>query len=530
MSETLEKTIRVLSSSKGKAASRALHSAVSSSEPKISLLASREVVVKNQPSGMFELVKAFDQLTPEQHTLLASHLDKLGPAIRMALLNESSEVQNNAIAAIKTLRPYSAIPLLLHHLALGTSNHLGVVQWAVTHLVDYFSQEFRGVIPRHTPYGYTLVEIADALDRGFSSWQRHERAIFIDVFFRLSERFSDPSSEIRSLLGNPNHPARAPFVRKLTDSQDPQVMRFLVRQLETTIAPNSLLSVAARRTDRAFVRMLLETVGYNPTGTLRENLSHIRRFDWLGEIRHRLKELDEGCHRFLVELVRCSGMSDHEKAVVYETVLRFGSRDGKTAVLERLRQMQTTDGDRLVLLASESEFPDIQAAALMQLRPRGIPGATSRLLCYINSPHEEVRKVVAGELTEFRMERLLQSFEALSEEQRNFMLRVIQQIDPKMQETIARELENPIQPHKEFLMNLILEDKKAVTYETSLVKLVKQEHDPALRLLAVKLLAFGITEMSRRFLRSVAVHDGNAEVRVFAQRVYEIRGMLKYDV
>ena len=531
MNETMEKTIRVLSSSKGKAARRAMHFAVTSSEPQLSLLASREVVKTNNTVGMFELVKRFHQLTSDQQSLLATHVDKLGAPVRMALLNEDLMVQENAINVIRHLRPYSAIPLLLQYLERGgPTRHLGVVQWAVHHLLEYFSQEFQGYVPRKTAYNYLLAEIVDAMEHGFASWQHHEREIFIDVFFRISERIGTPGHEACKMMANPNHPAHAVFMRKLLDSQDLFVMRFLVRQLESTIVSREFLQATSRRTNPTFVRMLLETVGHHPTTMLQSNLSHICRFDWLSDLRTRLPELEDSCHQFLVEMLHWTGLNAMEKSVVYETILRFGSRQGKLAVLERLQQTTSSDADRLVLLASDNDDPEIQALALSLLRARHIPGATSRLLHFIDSPHDCIRNVISGELTEFRMDRLLRTLDVLSDEQRDYMLRVVKKIDPNYKRTIAHELENINQKHKDFLLDLITVERTVVTYETSLVKLVKQEHDPALRLQAIKLLAFGMTEMSRRFLRSVAVHDGNAEVRVFAQRVYEIRGMLKYDV
>jgi len=520
----MEKTIRVLSSSKGKAARRALHSAVSSSEPQLSLLASREVVKTNNVTGMFELVKKFNQLSSEQQNLLAVHVDKLGTPVRMALLNENLEVQENAINVIRHLRPYSVIPQLLRHLELGgVTRHFGVVQWAVNHLLEYFSQEFQRHVPRKTAYNYILTEVIDAMERGLSSWRHHEREIFFDVFFRISERIGTLGHESHEMISNPNHPAYAAFMRKLTGSQDHYVIRFLTRQLEATAVPKGLLHVTSRRTDLAFVRMLLETVGYHPTTMLQTNLSHIFRFDWLGDLHVRLEELDGGCHRFLVEMIHWSGMSEMEKMLVYETVLRFGSRQGKTAVMERLQQNVSPDADRLVLLASDSDNPEIQALALSQLRARRIQGATSKLLRLIDTPHDCVRSVISSELTEFRMDRLLQTLDALSDEQRDYMLRIVKKIDPGYQETIARELENPYQKHKDFLLDQMIVEKTVVTYETSLMKLVENERVLALRLKAVKLLALGIHEASLHFLKNTAERDQDMEVRLLAQRVYEIR-------
>jgi len=327
------------------------------------------------------------------------------------------------------------------------------------------------------------------------------------------------------MVANPNHPAHEVFVRKLMGSQSACVMRFLTRQLALTLAPNTLLVAAARRTDRAFIRVLLETVGDSPTIMMQKNLSCIRRFDWLHDVCSHFEVLDSSCHRFLVKLVRYSGMNEDEKFNVYETVLRFGSLAGKAAVVEHLQQIKPPDGNRLILLALESEDPEIQAAALAQLRARNIKGATSQLLRFIDSPHPGVRKVAAEELTEFRMDRLLLSLDSLSDEQRDYMLRVIKKIDPMIRETVARELENPHQRHKDFLLNIIQEERTVVTYETSLIKLVEHERDLVLRLKAVKLLAFGIHETSRQFLKTLTDGDGEMEIRILAQRVYEIRNM-----
>ncbi len=528
MNEAVERTFHVLTSSKGKAARRTLHFAISSSEPSISLLASRKVLEHNSAAGIFELVKKFNRLTPEQYDLLAANTEKLGPPVRMALLNEDHIVQENALSAIRKLRPYALIPLLMQHLDHGSqSGHTGVAQWAVNHLVEFFTQEFHGHVPRKTSYGYILSEIVESLEKGFASWQTHERMIFLDVFFRLSERLDVLGDELREMTANPNHPAHGAFIRKLAGSQDPHVMRFLVRQLESTVAPNSLLVAAARREDRAFLRMLLESVGYHPSVALQENLSRIKRFEGRGNLRAGLAEFDEGRQRFLVELVRCSGMGDYEKTAVYENVLRFGNRHGKTAVLEHLRQSATPDGDRLVILAIESDDPEVQAAALSQLRERKVRNSTGLLLRYVDSPHERVRQTISDELTEFRMDRMLQSLDALSDEQRKFMLKIVKKIDPKMRETIARELENPEQRQKDFLLNLITEEKTVVTYEASLMKLVEQENDFFLRLKALKLLALGINESSRQFLKDTAERDANTEVRILAKRVYEIRGMAR---
>jgi len=520
----MEKTIRVLTSSKGKAARRALHFAVVSSEPQLSLLASREVVKSNNLIGMFELVRKFDQLTREQQELLVAHTDKLGSPVRMALLNDNLEVQENAINVVRRLRPYSLIPLLLHHLELGgASRHFGVVQWAINHLLEYFLQEFQCLVPRKATDSYILTEIIDAMERGISKWQRHEREIFIDVFFRISERIGTLGHESYAMISDPNHPAHLVFMRKLTHSQDHFVIRFLMRQLELTAVSKYFLQVVSRRTDSVFVRMLLETVGYRPPTMLQANLSHIFRFDLLNDLSTRLEFLDEGYHRFLVEMVHWSSLGGPEKAAAYDTVLRYGSHEGKTAVMERANQMLTSDGDRLVLLASDSDDPEIQAVALSQLRARRIPGATSRLLRFIDSPHDCIRKVISGELTEFRMDRLLQTLDALSDTQWEYMLQVVKKIDPHYKETIARELENPNQKHKDFLLDLITVERSVVTFEMSLIKLIAHERVLALRQKAVTMLAMGIHESSLHFLKNAAERDRDMEIRLLAQRIYEIR-------
>ncbi|MDR1384818.1 MAG: HEAT repeat domain-containing protein [Planctomycetaceae bacterium] len=524
MADPLAKTIQILASSKGKASKRALNVALHSSEPRVSLLACQEILAKNHQAGIFELVKNYPQLPQKQRELLAQNVEKLVYPIRAALMNEDLSVQNNAITAVQDLHPYSLIPHLLRVFGQEPpSRYLGNAQAVIMFLTDEFSQQFNGTVPQIPAYGHILTEIIDVLQHGFCSWKKHERMIFFDVLFKLSDRMTNTGYMFRDMMSDPNHPAQLPLIRKLVDSPDPQVIRFLIHQLESISAPPGILSAAARRTDRLFVRMLLESIGYKPSLLYQENLSKIRKWEWLSSLRDWLPQQDAGYHCFAVMLIRYSGINELEKNSFYNQILRYGKTPGKLALLDALRNLESSDVNRLVLQMADDSEPEVQAAALSQLRERNIKNWTAILLKYIDSPSPIVRETISRELVEFRMARFLKKFDQFSPEQQKYMLSVIRKIDPEFLEITAWELSNPRQKHKEFLLQFISEEHLAVRFEMPLIQFVERESDASLRLKGIKLLALGKLSASYHCLKRIADSDFDKDVRTLAQRICEIR-------
>ncbi|MDR1491651.1 MAG: HEAT repeat domain-containing protein [Planctomycetaceae bacterium] len=525
MADPLTKTIQILTSSKGKASRRALNVALHSSEPRVCLLACQEVLAKNHSAGIFELIKNYSQLPQKQREFLAQNIEKLVSPIRTALLNEDLSVQNNAIIAVQDLRPYSLIPHLLRIFEQEPpSRYLGNVQAVVMFLTNEFSRKFNGTVPQIPAYGHILTEIIDTLQHGFCLWKKHERMIFFDVFFKLSDHMTNIGYEFRDMTSDPNHPAQLPLIRKLVDSPDPQVIRFLIRQLESISAPPGILSVAARRTDRLFVRMLLESIGYKPSLLYQENLSKIHKWEWLNHLRDWLPQQDAGYHCFVVALIRYSGLNELEKINLYAQILRYGKTPGKLALLEALRNnMESSNINRLVLQTADDSEPEVQAAALSQLRERNIKNWTAILLKYVDSPSPLVRETISRELIEFRMARFLKKFDQFLPEQQKFMFSVIRKVDPEFQEVMALELINPQQKHKDFLLQMISEEHLAVRFETPLIQFVEKENDVSLRLKGIKLLALGRLSASYHCLKRIADNDLDKETRALAQRICEIR-------
>ncbi|MCL2347748.1 MAG: hypothetical protein FWC50_05735 [Planctomycetaceae bacterium] len=528
MSEALKKTIQVFADAKGPLSTKMLCMALRSSDPEIRQLACYEVIAKKNIAGISELVKNFSQLEPEQHLLLKKNREKLAPAIRAALLNDDPVVQKNGIAATEEFLPFALIPQFLHFMEQGTQMvHLGVIQWTISFLVDNFVKEFNGILPKRPSDGHLLVEISEALQQGLKTWRRHERGIFFDVFFKLSDRLITLGDEFQEMMSNPRHPAHAAMARKLIYSTELHVVRFIMRSFGERLVPPCLLATVAKRTDKIFVRILLESVGYQPSAAFQENLAKIRRFEWISTLRTLLEEIDEGCHRFLVELVRHSGMSEYEKMVVYEQIYRYGKPEGRLLVVQLMRQFTTPDADRLIYAAADDQNENVQAAALSQLRIRKIRNATGKLMQHAHSPSAKVRKIILEELPEFRMRHFLEVMDSLSETQREQMFLIVRQLDPELNDTLARELTNPNQLHKDVLLDCVARLKNVPAFETALMQLIERETDFLIRLKAIKLLALGVQQESRLLLERLAASDANGEIRLLAKRILEIRDNIK---
>ena len=88
----------------------------------------------------------------------------------------------------------------------------------------------------------------------------------------------------------------------------------------------------------------------------------------------------------------------------------------------------------------------MQANALRQLRTRGIPGALTRLVDMMESPHEVVRRAVRESLAEFNFKRFLAAYDMLDDEVRRSTGAMVRKIDPEatpqLQRGIDREIAN----------------------------------------------------------------------------------------
>jgi hypothetical protein len=195
-----------------------------------------------------------------------------------------------------------------------------------------------------------------------------------------------------------------------------------------------------------------------------------------------------------------------------------GHAKARLAALTALAAFTGADVDRIVWNASGDAEPTVQVEALTQLNTRDIPGATSRIMQFVSSPHEEVRDTIQKLLPNFRFSRFMQTFEQLDNEHRRRMFNVVRKLDKHAATELSAMLRlgEPVSKAKALLcIDYCLEIVPQV--EDALCDVLAHDELPKLRCKAAEQLVAGRQESSRMALVQALHRDADPEVRESAK-------------
>ena len=170
-------------------------------------------------------------------------------------------------------------------------------------------------------------------------------------------------------------------------------------------------------------------------------------------------------------------------------------------------------------MALESGDAAIQAAVVPQLRQRGIPGALSRLVEQLDSPHEIVRQAARKALGEFSTERFLAAYDLLDDDVRRTTGALVRKIDPTVITTLNEELKSPSRTRRLRALGAASAARMTVELEPRVLKLLADE-DHVVRTEAARALSACDTPTSRQALRE-ALLDRSVTVQEAAE--YSLR-------
>jgi HEAT repeat protein len=246
---------------------------------------------------------------------------------------------------------------------------------------------------------------------------------------------------LKQVLDDPHHGAFLPLVEVLSTSQAAGVIGLLLAFLDDSRAPASVLAVIAKRCDLKFLQFLLRKIGRKPSKVVRQNLKRIESVAWLRDRETILHQLDDMAQHAAVQLAVASAIPRSAAFSVVKSLLLAGKPGGRRAAADALNEFNGAEANALVLEALEDEDPQVQAKALVQLRPRGILRALPRLLEKVDSPHAVVRRAARVSLGELSFKRFLSAFDALDDEVRRSTGTLVKKVDPETVPRLSVELE-----------------------------------------------------------------------------------------
>ncbi len=525
MSHPIDKTLQLLGKSKNKAASRLLESALSSSNETVRRLAGRELVSSRGVRGLTELIQHTDH--PDENTLVVfdEYREKTFAALRGAVVSKDPQLCRNAFRIILARQYFEMLPSLLRIFLDGTTEPGtdSPLLEVIDSLFNKYLLALENGRQRRFLYGTVLSDLLRVLSKALTDYRRNDPPLVLYLFLRLYPFFPEEFREMEKIPRNPSLAVYTAIYKLLLNDDAGTAFEFVFHCLNNQDPPPLAMTILSKRYDIPFLEKVFAALEESVSPTFTENLKRTPHLEWVDKIRVILAQLENAPQKGLVAIVRFAGLPIEEKQSLLIDILRHGKPLGRLAALEALSASSGERIDQLVWQASEDVDPEVQSAALKLLKKRELPKASIRILQFADSPHALVRETVQSLLPDFRFSRFLDTFDQMSDEQRQMMFKLIKKMDPNLVEEIRHQLQSgePVQRAKSLLC---VEYGEMVTdFEEELCSVMMKADNPTLRMKAAQLLAAGRREHSRGMLVQAFHRDPVQEVRTAAKESLEKR-------
>ncbi|MEX0937811.1 MAG: HEAT repeat domain-containing protein [Pirellulales bacterium] len=507
----------MLSKTENEAAVSALLPALDSPHQWIQEEVLRALMERRSPTGQREVLRRLHQVSDRWKEIVGRYQGRMSTALRDAVLGTDRQMCINGCQAILWFNEYDLMPVLIsiaeNKGAAEDQSHPHSDRVAVT-LLDLAQQlhtEATGPRDYRIRRDPQLVRrhVLGSLELSIGRFMQHKRKEIVEAFLVLADR---GNAVLKQILRDPHHACYLTLVEALAHSSRSGVMRLMLSFLDDPQAPSAALSAIAHRSDAKFLRLLLYKVGYSPSVPVAQNLKRVSTIPWFRGDLAVLDDLDERAQQGAVSMAMASGIKRQEVYHVVRHLLQKGNLGGRRAAAGALADFSGAEANALALATLDDPDPQVQAQVLGQLRQRGIPGAVSRLLEKVSSPHTVVREAVRKALSEFSFEKYLASFDMLDEASRQTTGALVRKIDPQLVPGLVREMQTPSRVRRMRALAVARATRTVRELEGQILELLADD-DHMVRAEAAKSLALSDSATARPALtealgdRSISVQE-----------------------
>jgi HEAT repeat protein len=430
--------------------------------------------------------------------------------------NDPVQVRQACRAAV-CFHEFEVIPTLIAVLEESGNRFADEAAAALTQLADVLVHELATLRDERRRRDPTIARrnATVALEQSVSRWPKHQRREPLEAFLQLANR---DNAALYRLLTDSRDPCYAPLCEVLLNSDRPGVVRLLLHFLDDSRPPNAALQALFRRTDRRMIEAVLKKVGIEPSPVVRANLRRVDHIAWAADESWTV-ELDDVSQQAFVTAITASGMKRGEVFAVLTRFAKQGRPGGRRAAIAALPEFNTTEADILLLRALDDDEPEVRAAALVQLRPRGIPGALATLLDSLDAPAAAVREAARSQLQEFTFRRYLPAFDLLADDVRRTTGKLVAKIDLSSPGQLREELRSSQPKRRARAIEVAEAMGLAEHLEDDLVECLG-DSDHVIRAEAARALAGTNSDEARVVLQQL-LDDASFAVREAAQTALE---------
>ena len=431
LADALGTTMYLLAHSRNQAAVPVLISALGSKHLEIRLGAIHGLAVRRNPEGHAEILARLPTFGERDLGVLADSVQRsshrMQQALHEAVQSEDLGQYESACRVILLGRVYQLLPVLVEVSENLRHRHSAQALATVVQLAKLLHQEtLARPQDRTCEPGFVRRQVLPALEQSILRFNTHKRLEIVDAFLLLVP----PNNEtLLRILGNPAHPCYRPVVNSLTTSAQVPILELLTQLAHDTKVPHAALKIVAERHDRKFLDYLLHNLGSPVSLRVLENFKQLSAISWLNAGRDTLLELDGRAQTAAIEVAKADAVDRAMLLSLLKLLLERGQPEGRRASCDALADFHDRHVTQLVLGTLHDPDPRVQAAAVKQLRHRGLPDAMERLISLLDHSAPEVREAAQSSLHEFSFVRYRGSFDSMDQAARRKIGRLVAKVD-----------------------------------------------------------------------------------------------------
>jgi HEAT repeat protein len=515
MNDSLRATFLYLTKTQNDVAVEVLLGGIDSPDPVIREASVRSLLERREPAGHREIFRRLRTFDARLRASVAQRPDRLLGPVGEAMSDPARCAA--ACEAIVEYRLYDVLPALIT--AVETEGpEVERIAKSILGLAEAFYGELSAPAdqPRRRDMDNTRQKITTALEESVKRFGRHGRKEIVEAFLLVAK---PQNAVFRYQLQQSQDPISAAIVEILSTSARGGVLRLLLGFLEDPMMPQAIKRVIAGRNDARFVESFVQTAGAKPSKGVAETLALFDSFAWAKPSSEVLDQLSETAQACAAGVLTASAIKRPELLGVLERLLKQGKVPARRAAIQAVADIEDPRAAAMVIRALNDEDAGVRAGAIVQLRPRKVPGALSLMIRMADAPQPEIREALHKALPEFNLRQFLVGVDALEPAFRAAAGGLVRKIDPEAVPQLAAEMErlSPVRRRRAIVAADAMDVVRSL--ETQVIKLLSDE-DHMVRIEAARALAECGTKPSWEALRD-ALLDRSVVVQEAAEQSLE---------